>query len=320
MKAQDKIAQQKANSSAHTVSSKAIQKKAVGVVQKVETEEDVQQHKPEGTVQKMDTPELDEEHPAGTVQHKINTHGEAGIESVQLQENKTGMPDQLKSGIESLSGMSMDHVKVHYNSSQPAQLNALAYAQGSDIHIAPGQEQHLPHEAWHVVQQAQGRVQPTTQMKAGVPVNDDPGLEHEADVMGEKALSTGGLPLQKKRIVQNSNAPYQFRKDKRVEYSATRHYNDGWGAAYGIQDDNTLKGRVSDDVKGSGEIGLGNFVVKTWKFQGYDYRNLKKANILYKDESEGVKKYRTTYTSIYHCGPTGGSWRQYHDGTKWVNG
>jgi hypothetical protein len=33
--------------------------------------------------------------------------------------------------------MSMDHVK-YYNSSQPAQLNALAYAQGSDIHVAPG--------------------------------------------------------------------------------------------------------------------------------------------------------------------------------------
>ena len=70
--------------------------------------------------------------------------------------NRTGMPDRLKAGIESLSGMSLDNVKVHYNSSQPAQLNALAYAQGSDIHVAPGQEQHLPHEAWHVVQQAQG--------------------------------------------------------------------------------------------------------------------------------------------------------------------
>lgn len=102
--------------------------------------------------------------------------------------NNTGLPDQLKSGIESLSGMSMDHVKVHYNSSQPALLNALAYAQGSDIHIGAGQEQHLPHEAWHVVQQAQGRVKPTMQMKDGVPVNDDVGLEHEADVMGAKAL------------------------------------------------------------------------------------------------------------------------------------
>jgi hypothetical protein len=79
----------------------------------------------------------------------------------QLQQapraNNTGLPDQLKSGIESLSGLSMDHVRVHYISSQPAQLNALAYAQGSDIHVAPGQERHLPHEAWHVVQQAQGR-------------------------------------------------------------------------------------------------------------------------------------------------------------------
>jgi hypothetical protein len=102
--------------------------------------------------------------------------------------NNTGLPDHLKSGIESLSGMSMDHVKVHYNSPQPAQLNAHAYAQGSDIHVAPGQEQHLPHEAWHVVQQAQGRVKPTMQMKSGVPVNDDAGLEAEADVMGAKAI------------------------------------------------------------------------------------------------------------------------------------
>ena len=72
--------------------------------------------------------------------------------------NRTGMPDQLKAGIESLSGLSMDHVRVHYNSAQPASLKALAYAQGSDIHLGPGQEKHLPHEAWHVVQQAQGRV------------------------------------------------------------------------------------------------------------------------------------------------------------------
>ena len=111
----------------------------------------------------------------------------------QLQQapraNNTGLPDQLKSGLESLSGLSMDHVRVHYNSAQPAQLNALAYAQGSDIHLAPGQERHLPHEAWHVVQQAQGRVRPTLQMKDGVQVNDDVGLEREADVMGARALS-----------------------------------------------------------------------------------------------------------------------------------
>jgi hypothetical protein len=105
----------------------------------------------------------------------------------ETRSNNTGMPNQLKSGIESLSGYAMDDVKVHYNSAKPAQMQAHAYAQGTDIHIAPGQEQHLPHEAWHVVQQKQGRVKATTQLK-GKAINDDPSLEHEADVMGMKAL------------------------------------------------------------------------------------------------------------------------------------
>jgi len=103
--------------------------------------------------------------------------------------NQTGMPDGLKSGIESLSGMDMSSVRVHANSDRPAQLNALAYAQGNDIHVAPGQEQHLPHEAWHVVQQRQGRVQATTQLQ-GVGVNEDASLESEADAMGARALSS----------------------------------------------------------------------------------------------------------------------------------
>ncbi len=108
--------------------------------------------------------------------------GEAGH-----KKNHTGLPDNLKTGIENLSGYAMDDVKVHYNSEKPAQLQAHAYAQGTDIHVAPGQAKHLPHEAWHVVQQKQGRVKPTLQAK-GVSINDDAGLEHEADVMGAKAL------------------------------------------------------------------------------------------------------------------------------------
>jgi hypothetical protein len=101
--------------------------------------------------------------------------------------NRTGMPDALKTGIEALSGLDMSEVRVRANSSKPAEVGALAYAQGNDIHLGPGQEQHLPHEAWHVVQQRQGRVQPTIQA-AGVAINDDPALEHEADVMGARAL------------------------------------------------------------------------------------------------------------------------------------
>ncbi|ASS48208.1 MAG: hypothetical protein CHH17_05545 [Candidatus Fluviicola riflensis] len=107
---------------------------------------------------------------------------------IQRQANTTGMPDNLKSGIENLSGYSMSDVKVHYNSDKPAQLNAHAYAQGTQIHLASGQEKHLPHEAWHVVQQKQGRVKPTMQLKGKVAINDDAGLENEADVMGAKAM------------------------------------------------------------------------------------------------------------------------------------
>lgn len=108
--------------------------------------------------------------------------------TMQQKRNDTGLPDHLKTGVETLSGYSLDDVKVHYNSSQPATVQALAYTQGTDIHVAPGQEQHLPHEAWHVTQQMAGRVEPTTEV-GGLPVNDNASLEHEADVMGAKANS-----------------------------------------------------------------------------------------------------------------------------------
>ncbi|WP_198115276.1 eCIS core domain-containing protein [Massilia rhizosphaerae] len=115
------------------------------------------------------------------------TQGES-VDTAVRSANRTGLPDALKAGAERLGGMSLDHVRVHYNSHKPAQLNALAYAQGSDIHLAPGQERHLPHETWHVVQQAQGRVAPTLQARSGTPINDDAALETEADAMGARAL------------------------------------------------------------------------------------------------------------------------------------
>ena len=100
--------------------------------------------------------------------------------------NATGMPDRLKSGLEGLSGVDLSGVRVHYNSAQPAKVNALAYTQGTNIYVGPGQERHVPHEGWHSVQQMQGRVRPTIKAH-GVAINDDPKLEREADVMGSKA-------------------------------------------------------------------------------------------------------------------------------------
>lgn len=104
-----------------------------------------------------------------------------------------GLPEPLRSSVEALSGVSLDDVHVHYNSSRPARLKARAFTQGRDIHVAPGQEHHLGHEAWHVVQQAQNRVKSMTQLKDGVSINVDKRLEHEADVMGERAAQRAAI-------------------------------------------------------------------------------------------------------------------------------
>lgn len=123
-----------------------------------------------------------------SLQRKADLTNNAAQRAAIPRPNNTGMPDNLKTGIESLSGFSMDDVRVHYNSSKPATVQALAYTQGTDIHVAPGQEKCLPHEAWHVAQQMAGRVSPTTNIN-GMPVNDNTALEHEADVMGAKAVT-----------------------------------------------------------------------------------------------------------------------------------
>ncbi|NEO96893.1 MAG: DUF4157 domain-containing protein [Moorea sp. SIO3G5] len=125
-------------------------------------------------------------------------------EAEKKAENKTGLPDRLKEGIESLSGFDLSGVRVNYNSPKPAKVNAHAYTQGQGIEVAPGQEQHLPHEAWHVVQQMQGRVKPTMEVN-GVGVNGDRGLEREADVMGQKAIPTKSRSDRKPDLVQGEN-------------------------------------------------------------------------------------------------------------------
>lgn len=125
-------------------------------------------------------------------------------EPLQRKENTTGLPDTLKAGVETLSGLSLDDVQVHYNSSKPAGVQALAYTQGAEIHVGPGQEQHLAHEAWHVAQQKQGRVQATLQAK-GMAINDDQGLEREADAMGARAQGMQNRNLPDTRLIQQAH-------------------------------------------------------------------------------------------------------------------
>ena len=139
-------------------------------------------------------------------------------EQENVQKRPDGLPAQLKANVEAMSGFNMDDVIVHYNSSKPAQMKARAHTQGTDIHVPPGQERHLGHETWHVVQQKQGRVAPTAQLK-GVNVNTDDALEHEADVMGARAsiFSMSSSPVvQRKKTNGQQDAPMQFQN---------HHYN-----------------------------------------------------------------------------------------------
>jgi len=130
---------------------------------------------------------------------------EAGQSGALDKKNNAGLPDPLKLGIETLSGMSMDDVKVHYHSSKPAKVQALAYTQGSDIHVGPGQEKHLAHEAWHVVQQKQGRVKPTSRIMGAI-INDDQTLEREAEIMGGRSAQGGfGHPEVSEKAVSALN-------------------------------------------------------------------------------------------------------------------
>ena len=102
-----------------------------------------------------------------------------------------GLPEAVRSGVEAISGISLGLVRVHYNSPEPARLNAAAFAHRGEVHLAPGQERYLAHEAWHLVQQAQGRVRPTARVTGAVRANEDAGLEAEADAMGARAVLLG---------------------------------------------------------------------------------------------------------------------------------
>lgn len=111
--------------------------------------------------------------------------------------NLTGMPDNVKQRMENSFGTDFSGVRIHADSPSASEVGALAYTQGTDVHFAPGQfkpdttagQKLIGHELAHVVQQQAGQVAPTTEI-SGMPVNDNPALENEADRLGDKAANS----------------------------------------------------------------------------------------------------------------------------------
>ena len=102
--------------------------------------------------------------------------------------NLTGIPTQMKLDFEQRSGLSFDDVRVHYNSDKPARLQALAYTQGTQVYVGPGQERHLKHELGHVVQQKLGMVSTSILYYGHTSVNINPQLEQQADELSKVSI------------------------------------------------------------------------------------------------------------------------------------
>jgi hypothetical protein len=133
---------------------------------------------------------------AGTVQRKEATDkaaGPSGGAALPADGGGTAMPKDVQSRMEKVFGTSLAAVRIHIGP-RAAALGAKAYTQGTEIHFAPGEYQPespagqtlLGHELAHVIQQSAGRVSATSKAH-GVAVNEDAGLEAEADEMGAKA-------------------------------------------------------------------------------------------------------------------------------------
>lgn len=133
------------------------------------------------------------------------------------RENRTGIPTQLKERMEQSTGLSFDDVRVHYNSALPARLDALAYTQGNQVEIGPGQERHLPHELGHVVQQKLGAVRANATHSSGVALNTDPALEHQADELGAGKKLAIVQRMRNNNIIQRCGDEEDSQKEEEKE-------------------------------------------------------------------------------------------------------
>lgn len=115
-------------------------------------------------------------------------------------ENKS-LPPDVQAKMESSFGEDFSGVEIHKDSGKATELNALAFTQGESIHFAPGQfnpsgiegQQLIGHELAHVVQQRSGIVNPTNIIGKGIKLNEDKGLEQEADSSGRRATAGSAI-------------------------------------------------------------------------------------------------------------------------------
>jgi LysM repeat protein len=131
------------------------------------------------------------------------------------QESSTKLPDNVQAKMENSFGEDFSDVNIHDNSTKAEDLGAKAFAQGKDVHFAPGEfqpnskqgQELIGHELTHVVQQKEGKVQ-GGDVHGKDMVNQDVSLEKEADDAGK--LASEGLSVE----VNGLGSGVQMKDDK----------------------------------------------------------------------------------------------------------
>ncbi len=181
------------------------------------------------------------EAPAVTIQAKAEPSGLEAPASAP-RGGGSALPGDVESKMAWAFGTDLSHVRIHEGSAA-SEMGALAFTQGADIHFAPGQYQPhsqrgqelLGHELTHVIQQSRGQVHASAQA-AGVAINDNDGLEQEADAIGAKVArgervadelgSGGSAPVARVPVPQQRVAQRMIDENKAQKGSIVVHYVD----------------------------------------------------------------------------------------------
>jgi hypothetical protein len=179
----------------------------------------------------------------------------------------TPLPAAVRAKVEAAFDTDFSAVRVHQDE-QAAAAGAVAYAHGDDLHFQPGAydpssaagQELLGHELTHVVQQRNGQV--SVQGKDS-PLNDDAGLEAEADAMGAMAArgeSTGmsaparptTVPaLQRYKDVRAGGQPWRLSEGHRALMKTSGSPGD---RSHDLWADPTLVGQANTQLAAAGSF------------------------------------------------------------------
>jgi len=144
-----------------------------------------------------------------------NLHAEPEV--AQDASSGKGLPANLQTKMEGAFGTSFNELEVKTNSVQAQEIGAHAFAQDNEIHFAPGKydpettggQRLIGHELAHIVQQKQGKVEPNFEGN-NLLGNYEPGLENEADRLGQMAAKGQDTGVSLGTESATVNAPAQF--------------------------------------------------------------------------------------------------------------